>query len=174
MLIEDRVDDGGLGERLARLGRVLAFGLVVVDVEAKNVPILDGVRDGVLVQFLLKQVLGGLEGLDIAFDPLVAGVILKDRRAGEAKELGVGEEILDRLVIIAKLRAMALVEDEYDALVAEWFQPLTVIGAGRIECPAELLDGTDDDLVGGVIGFQPADEGCRCWCSPRRSFPGTG
>ena len=50
VLGEDGLDDGLLGERLAGLGGVLAFGLVVVDVEAQDVPVLDGVGDGVGVQ----------------------------------------------------------------------------------------------------------------------------
>ena len=50
VLVEDGIDDGLLGERLAGLGRVFAFGLVVVDVEAQDVAVLDGVGDGVGVQ----------------------------------------------------------------------------------------------------------------------------
>ena len=111
-----------LGERFAWLGRVLAFGLVVVDVEAQDVSVLDGVGDGVGVQLLLEEVLRGLQRLNVAFDPLVAGVFLEDRRAGEAEELGLGEELLDGLVVVAELRAVALVEDEDHALVAKRFE----------------------------------------------------
>ena len=57
VLVEDGVDDGALGERLAGLEGVLAVGLVVVDVEAQDVPVLDGVGDGVGVQLLLEEVL---------------------------------------------------------------------------------------------------------------------
>ncbi len=57
MLGEDGLDDGLLGERLARLGQVLALGLVVVDVEAQDVAVLDGVGDRVGVQLLLEEVL---------------------------------------------------------------------------------------------------------------------
>lgn len=46
---------------------------------------LDAAGDGVFVQGLLEQVCGGLEGLLVAFDALVAGIGLEDRRAGEAE-----------------------------------------------------------------------------------------
>ena len=51
MLGEDGIDDGALGEGLAGLGRVFAVGLEVVHVEAQDVPVFDGVGDGVFVQF---------------------------------------------------------------------------------------------------------------------------
>ena len=134
------------------LGSVLAFGLVVVDVEAEDVPVLDGVGDGVGVELLLEEVLRGLERRLLALDLLVGGVCLEDRRAGEAEELGVGEELLDGLVVLAELRAVAFVEDEDDALVAQRFELLLV---GRlavlflllvalavfVQREAELLDG---------------------------------
>ncbi len=159
-----------LGERFAGLECSLLLGLVVVDVEAQDVAVLDGVGDGVGVQLLLEEVLRGFERLDVAFDALVAGVLLEDGRAGEAEELGVGEELLDGLVVVAELRAVALVEDEDHALVAERFEevlvgrqallfPALVSLAVFVEREAELLDGGDDDLVGGVVGKQAVDEG---------------
>ena len=101
---------------------------------------------------------------------LVAGVLLEDGRAGEAEELGVGEELLDGLVVVAELRAVALVEDEDHALVAERFEQVLVGGqallfpalvalAVLVERQAELLDGADDDLVGGVVGKQAVGRG---------------
>ena len=111
----------------------------------------------------------GLERLHVAVDLLDGGVVLEDRRAGEAEELGVGEELLDGLVVVAELRAVALVEDEDHALVAQRFEllacrwpalalALLVALAVLVEREAELLDGADDDLVGVVVGEQPADE----------------
>ena len=95
---------------------------------------------------------------------------LEDGRAGEAEELGLGEELLDGLVVLAELRAVAFVEDEDDALVAQRFElllvgglavlfPLLVALAVFIQREAELLDGGDDDLVGVVVGEQAAHEG---------------
>jgi len=43
--------------------------------------------------------------------------LCKDRRAGEAEQLGVGEKLLDRPVVLAELRAVAFVEDKDDAPV---------------------------------------------------------
>ena len=63
---------------------------------------------------------------DVAFDLLDGGVLLEDRRAGEAEELGLGEELLDGLVVLAELRAVALVEDEDHSLVAQRFELLLV------------------------------------------------
>ena len=86
--------------------------------EPQHVAVVDGVRDGVGVQALLEDVLGRLEGADGAVDLRVAGVLLEDGRAGEAEQLRLGEERLDGLVVVAKLRAVALVEDDDQALVA--------------------------------------------------------
>ena len=117
VLGQNGFDDGFLGQRLARLGHVFSFGLVIVHVEAQDVAVFDGVGDGVGVQLLLEDVLRGFVRRLLAFDLLVAGVLVEDRRAGEAEQLGVGEELLDGLVVLAELRAVAFVEDEHHALV---------------------------------------------------------
>ena len=112
------------------LRRVLAVGLVVVDVEAQDVAVLDGVGDRVLVQRLLEEVLRGLAASERRLRCcLYGGVLLEDGRAGEAEELGLGEELLDGLVVVAELRAVALVEDEDHALVAQRLEPLAVVPA---------------------------------------------
>ena len=96
--------------------------------EAQDVVVFDGVGDGVVVQFASGRGLAWscsdwparLRSADsVAF-------CSKDRRAGEAEELGVGEEIFDGLVIVAELRAVAFVEDEDHALVAQRLEPLLV------------------------------------------------
>src|SRR5260221_372155 len=101
---------------------------------------LDGVGDGGGVEFLLGEGLRGFERLDFPFAALVAGILLEDGRAGEAEELGLGEEVLDGLVVIAELRAVTLVEDEDHALVAERLEALAVIGPGRVQRAAQLLN----------------------------------
>ena len=72
---------------------------------------------------------------------LIAGVLLEDGRAGEAEELGVGEELLDGLVVVAELRAVALVEDEDHALVAQRFEAVFVGGLAvlLVGCLLRLL-----------------------------------
>ena len=131
---------------------------------------VDGVRDGVGVQLLLEDVAGGLVGADGAVDLGVAGVLLEDGRAGEAEQLRLGKERLDGLVVVAELGAVALVEDDDQALVAQRCEAfflgalallLVLLDAiaGLIQRQAELLDGGDDDLVGVVVGEQPAHQG---------------
>jgi len=100
------------------------LGLVVVDVEAEDVPVLDRVRDRISVELFLKEVLGGSKGGDVTLDPLYGRIVLKDRGSREAEELGVREELLDRPVVFAELRAVALVKDEDHPLVSELFKPL--------------------------------------------------
>ena len=75
--------------------------------------------DGVFVQFLLEDVSGCLVASFFAVDLFEGGVLLKDGGAGEAEELGVGEEVFDGLVVFAELGAVALVEDDGDALVGD-------------------------------------------------------
>ena len=58
--------------------------------EAQDVPIFDGVGDGVGVQTLLEKIFRGLHGGLRVLDLLLRGVFLKDRRAGKAEQLGLG------------------------------------------------------------------------------------
>lgn len=125
VLGEDGIDDGTFGERPIRFD-LRTVGLVVIDVETQDVAVFDGVGDGVGVQFLLEEVLRGSKCLDIAFDALVAGILFEDGRAGEAEELSPREELFDGLVIVAKLRTVALVENKNHSLVAEWFEEVRV------------------------------------------------
>ena len=124
MLVEDGLGDRLLGKRLTGLEGGGVVWLVVVDVEAEDVPILDRVGDGVGVEFLLEKVIGGSEGGAVTLDLLDGRVVLEDRCAGEAEELGVREELLDGLVVLAELRPMAFIEDEDHSLVAEVLEPL--------------------------------------------------
>ncbi len=71
--------------------------------KAQDIAIFDGVGDGVGVQLFVEDILGGLEGGNLALHLLAGGVGIKYRRAGEAEELGLGKERLDGLVVLAKL-----------------------------------------------------------------------
>ncbi len=185
MLVQNRLDDGLLCQRLALLGHVFAFRFVVINVEAQDIAVVDGVGDGVGVQLLLEDVCSGLEGGLLTIDLLIGGILLKDRRAGEAEKLGVGEKFLDGLVVLAELRAVAFVEDEHHALVAQRLQLLLVGGlalllvflvalAVFVQGQAELLDGGDNHLVGIVVGEEPSHQGAGVWYFPRRSLPEIG
>ena len=124
VLIEDSLGDRLLGENLAGLEGSGVLGFVIIDVETEDVPILDRVSDGVGVELFLEEVLGGSKGGDVSLDLLDGRVVLKNRGASEAEELGVREELLDSLVGFAELRPMALIEDEDHPLVLELFEPL--------------------------------------------------
>src|SRR6218665_3850297 len=108
VFVQNGFDDFLFLHTLARLGLVLALGLVMGD----------GVGDGVCVQFPVKDVFRGFVRCLLAFNLLVNGVVAEDGRAGKAEQLGLGEKFLDGLMVLAELRAVAFVEDEYDTLVA--------------------------------------------------------
>ena len=92
--------------------------------EAEDVPILDRVSDCVGVELFLEEVFSGSKGGDVSLDLLDGRVVLEDRGASEAEELGAREEFLDSLVVLAELRPVALVEDEDHPLVSELLEPL--------------------------------------------------
>ena len=62
VLVEDGLGDRLLRERLTRLEGGGVHWLVVIDVEAKDVLILDCVCDGVGVELFLEEVLGVFQG----------------------------------------------------------------------------------------------------------------
>lgn len=117
VFVEDRFHHFLLGQSLAGFDR-RALGLVVIHVEAQHVAVVDGMGDGVGVELFAEDVGGGDHAGLLPLDGAVGGVLLEDRRAGEAKELGLRKELADGPVVLAKLGAVALVEDKDDALVA--------------------------------------------------------
>jgi len=113
--LENGLDDSFFGEGLAGLWSFIPlpdFGLEVVDMEFEDVFVLNGMGDGVFVEFLFENVLGGLVGGFLAVDLPDGGVFLEDGRAGETEKLGIGEEIFDGLMVVAELGAVALVEND--------------------------------------------------------------
>jgi hypothetical protein len=87
-------------------------------VKAQHVFVIDGVSDGVGLQFFFENVFGGFKRADGAVDLLVAGVVVKNRRAGKAKQLRFREKLFDGFVVFTKLRTVAFIKDNDDALVA--------------------------------------------------------
>ena len=87
MFVEDGFGNRLLGKRLPRLGGGGIFWLVEIHVEAKDVPILNRVGDGVGVELFLEQVLCGSQGGCIFLDLSGGRVALEDRGASEAEEL---------------------------------------------------------------------------------------
>ena len=124
VLVEDGLGNRLLGESLAGLEDRGVLGLVVVDVEAEDVLILDRMGDGVGVKLFLEKVRGGSKACFVPLDLPDARVVFEDRGTSEAEELGVREERLDGLVVLAELRAVAIVEDEDHPLVSERPEPL--------------------------------------------------
>src|SRR5579884_3943653 len=92
VLFQDSVDDGFRRRRLALFGFLVTLLAEIVDVKAQHVFVFDSVGDGVGVQLFLEDVFGGFVGDDIAVNLLISGVFLKDRRAGKAEQLRLGEE----------------------------------------------------------------------------------
>ena len=118
MLGQDRFNNGAFRQRFTGLRWLLALGLVVVHMKAQDVQVFDGVGDGVGVELLLEDVFGSPIGRLFSLDLLVTRVLLKDGGTRKTKELRVGKKFLDGLVVLPKLGAVALVEDEDDALLA--------------------------------------------------------
>jgi len=160
VFLKDGFDDGFFCQRFTGLGLAFAFGFEIVDVEAQDVVVFDGVGDGVGVQLLLEDLFRGFPGGLLLFNLLIGGIFRKDGGAGKAEELGLGEKILDRLVVLAELRTVAFVKDEDDAFVAQRLQPLLEVALiAAIEGKTKLLNGGDNHLVGIIIGEQPLYQG---------------
>ena len=125
---QDGFDDRPFGQSFAGFGRIFAFGLEVVHMEAQHVGVFNGVGDGVGVELLLEQVFGRSELPFFTLELLGRGVRLEDGRAGKAKDLSLGKELFDGIVVRAKLGAVAFVKNKNDALVAQGAKLLFVGG----------------------------------------------
>ena len=120
--------------------------------EAEDVVVENGVLDEVVVQALAEKRLGGEDSM-----PLRHAVHLEAGRPGEAEELRVCEMPDNVAVHVAKLAAVAFVDDEYDFLV--------LVGVHHIRVPrsldgdCHLLHRRDDELAALVLHL--ADEDIR-------------
>ena len=78
----------------------------------------------------------------------------------EQQRAGAAGKIKHALQVLAELRAVAFVEDEDHALLAQRFQSgQIVVFVATVQRQAELLDGGDDHFVGVVVGKQAAHQG---------------
>ena len=115
-----------------------------VRIEAEHVSIAYAVRDAVAVQTVAED--HGRGGALLL-------VLLLYGRAGEAEVQGVGKASADVLQHGAEGRAVALVQDENDALLGHAVE----LGLGDAALDefdvAHLLDGGDDEGVLGVVAF---------------------
>lgn len=72
----------------------------------------------------------------------------------------VGEEFFNSLVVLAKLRAVAFVENKHHALGAERFKSILVIfPVAATQSQTKLLDGRHDNLVAVIIRQQATHQG---------------
>src|SRR5690606_5475014 len=157
VLVENGLNDLSLAQPLAGFRSEIAFRPEVVHVETENVPVLDCVGDRIGVELALEKVLGGKIRRLVAGDLSARSVFFKDGRAGEAEELRVGKELLDCLVVFAELRTVTLVEDEHEPFGRKGRKAGPIVALViAAEGQTELLYGCDDDLVGFVLGEQPA------------------
>ena len=80
--------------------------------------VIDGMGNGVGVEFFFEDIFSGDIGANIAVYLLVAGVFVEDRRAGKPEQLRFGEELFNGLVVLAELGTVAFVEDKDHTLIA--------------------------------------------------------
>ncbi len=97
-----------------------------------------------------------------AFATFRRGIFLEDWCTGEAKQLRQREKLLNGRVRLAKLGAVAFIEDEDDPLAAQWLQSLGVVCAVcSVERDAQLLDRRNNHLVSAILREHPVDQRAR-------------
>ena len=122
---------------------------MIFHVEFQHVLVVDRVDDGVGVQgFGVLPLFVQLTAEDVGCGHHVAlhiggGVHAENRRACESEHNVVLEAVLDAPLHLAKLRAVALVEDEYEIPVQHFSLYLVFLQEAR-----HLLYGGDDDVRG--------------------------
>lgn len=128
---------------------LFAHGADVFDPEGENVSVADGVDDRVGVQHVAERLFGGLEVGAAAG----TGVFRGDRRPGESEDVILFEGAGDRLVHVAELRAVTLVEDD-DEMARIDLVILLLLDEDR-----KFLDRGDDDAGVRVLELPFQDSG---------------
>ena len=78
--------------------------------------VVDGMGNGIGMQAFLKNIFRGFVDAFFTINLYIVGIFFKNRRTGKAKELCIGEEIFDGFMVIAKLAAVAFVENKHQPL----------------------------------------------------------
>ena len=83
---------------------------------------------------------------------MIDGVLFENRRSREAKKLGFREEVFYCVMVIAKLRSVALVKNKYHAPITQFLKTIfIVLAAVAIKRQAKLLNCGDDYLIGIIV-----------------------
>ncbi len=110
----------------------------------EDVLVLDGVRDGVFVEFLGEDVLGGAVGGLLAVDLLV-GLLLALLAAAVALAVGVESEVA--VVVIGEVVGVGAVADDKELHEGERRAIVPLKGVYRAEGLGGLVDVRGGDLV---------------------------
>ena len=108
---------------------IALFRFEIVHMESQNIPVLNGIRYRISVQLFFEHIFCSLVRRLFSGNLGIGSVLLEDRRTRKTKQLRVGEELFNGLVVISKLRTMALVKDEHHTHIADRQQPFLIIAA---------------------------------------------
>ena len=125
MFLKNRSDNGLF---LCNTYDIVVFvGLKIVHMETQHIFVVNGIGDSIGMQFFLKHIFCGfILGLLTSY-LCIRSILLKDRRSRKAKQLRVGEELFNGLVVLAKLRTMTLVKDEHHPHIFYRKQTLLIV-----------------------------------------------
>src|SRR5690606_25927463 len=95
--------------------------------ELEHITVVYRMRNGIGVQLLFKNALRGFVGFVLVFMDFLGRVLVKDCGSCKDEKLGIGKNLFDGFVILTKLRTVALIKNEYHALVAQRLQAFLVV-----------------------------------------------
>ena len=93
----------------------------------QNIAVFNRIRNRVGMQILLKNIFRRLVRPLLTFKLYIASILLKNRRTRKAKKLSIRKELLNRLMILSKLRSMTLIENKHHPLITQRCQSLLVV-----------------------------------------------
>ena len=116
---------------------LLLHGIDIIDSEREYVAVIDGINDGVCVEFVSEGLLRG-------FQPHVSsgsGILCEDRRARETEHVIFLEVLRDGGMHLSEVASVTFIEDNYHALL-EYGVVLVLLDED-----GKLLYGRDNDTV---------------------------